>query len=108
MLLMSAIKKGTPHMGSVNELFHRISDPSLTYNERAQLRCQLAKQLEDIGNYEAAREALGELWPRVGERPMLEELNLEIAAEVLMRAGALAGWIGSVRQIEGSQGLAKD
>lgn len=95
-------------MDSVNELSHRISDPSLTYNERAQLRCRLAKQLEDIGNYEAAREALGELWSRVGERPMLDELDSETAAEVLMRVGALTGWIGSVKQIEGSQELAKN
>jgi CheY-like chemotaxis protein/Tfp pilus assembly protein PilF len=95
-------------MGSVNDLFHRISDPSLTYNKKAQLRCQLAKQLEDIGNYEAAREAMGELWPRVGERPLLDELDSETAAEVLMRVGVLTGWIGSVKQIEGSQELAKN
>lgn len=95
-------------MGSVNQLFHRISDPTLTHNEKAQLRCQLAKQLEDIGNYEAAREAMGELWPQVGERPILDELNSGTAAEVLMRVGALTGWIGSVKQIEGSQELAKN
>lgn len=95
-------------MGSVNQLFHRISDPTLTHNEKAQLRCQLAKQLEDIGNYEATREAMGELWPQVGERPILDELDSATAAEVLMRVGALTGWIGSVKQIEGSQELAKN
>lgn len=95
-------------MGSANQLFQRISDPSLSYEERAQLRCQLAKQLEDIGNYEAAREAVGELWPRVGERPVLDKLDSETAAEVLLRVGALTGWIGSVKQIEGSQELAKN
>lgn len=95
-------------MDFVKDLFQRINDPSLTYNESAQLRCQLAKQLEDIGNYEAAREALGELWPRVGEPPVLDELDPEMAAEALMRVGALTGWIGSVKQIEGSQELAKN
>ena len=44
-----------------NQLLHQIADPSLTRDERARLRCQLAKQLEEAGNYEAAREAMGGL-----------------------------------------------
>ena len=44
---------------------------------------------------------MGELWSRVGERPVLNELDEETAAEVLLRAGVLTGWIGSVKQIEG-------
>jgi CheY-like chemotaxis protein/tetratricopeptide (TPR) repeat protein len=51
---------------------------------------------------------MGELWLRVGERPVLDELDETTAAEVLLRVGVLTGWIGSVRQIEGAQELAKN
>jgi two-component system, chemotaxis family, chemotaxis protein CheY len=91
-----------------SRLLHQIADPSLPKNERARLRCQLAKELEDVGNYEAAREALGELWSRVGERPVLDELDEATAAEVLLRVGTLTGWLGSTRQIEGAQEAAKN
>jgi CheY-like chemotaxis protein/tetratricopeptide (TPR) repeat protein len=95
-------------MSISSQLLHRIADPSLTRDERARLRCQLAKELEDVGNYEASREAMGELWSRVGERPVLEELDETTAAEVLLRAGVLTGWVGSVKQIEGAQETAKN
>jgi tetratricopeptide (TPR) repeat protein len=95
-------------MNLSNQLLHQIADPSLSPNERARLRCQLAKQLEETGNYEAAREAIGELWQGVGHRPVLEGLEQEMAAEVLLRAGVLTGWIGSSRQIEGAQENAKN
>lgn len=91
-----------------SQLLHQIADPTLPKNERARLRCQLAKQLEDVGNYETAREAMGELWPRVGERPVLDELDETTAAEVLLRVGTLTGWLGSTRQIEGAQETAKN
>jgi transcriptional regulator with PAS, ATPase and Fis domain len=89
-------------------LLSQIDDPNLTYVERTQLRCQLARELEDAGNYEAARGALGELWQCVGERPRLDGLDQEIAAEVLLRTGTLTGWSGSLKQIEGAQEIAKN
>jgi CheY-like chemotaxis protein len=95
-------------MNSANQLLHRIADPSLSPDERARLRCQLAKQLEETGNYEAAREAMGALWRGVGHRPVLEELGPAISAEVLLRVGVLTGWIGCAKQIEGSLETAKD
>jgi CheY-like chemotaxis protein len=85
-----------------------IVDSALSLNEQARQRCQLAKQLEELGNYEGAREALGALWRRVGERPVLDELDEHTAAEVLLRTGVLTGWIGSVNQIEGAQEIAKN
>jgi CheY-like chemotaxis protein/tetratricopeptide (TPR) repeat protein len=51
---------------------------------------------------------MGELWSRVGERPVLDGLDEATAAEVLLRAGVLMGWIGSVKQIEGAQEAAKN
>jgi tetratricopeptide (TPR) repeat protein len=95
-------------MNLTNELLHRIADPSLTESERAQLRCQLAKQLEEVGKYDAAREAMGELWRGVGHQPMLNDLDQKTAAEVLLRAGVLTGWIGSSKQIESTQETAKN
>lgn len=91
-----------------SQLLHQIADTTIPKNKRARLRCQLAKQLEDVGNYEAAREAMGELWSRVGEYPVLDELDPATAAEVILRAGVLTGWIGSVKQIEGAQEKAKN
>jgi CheY-like chemotaxis protein/tetratricopeptide (TPR) repeat protein len=95
-------------MAISSHLLHRIVDPALPKNERARLRCQLAKELEEVGNYEAAREAMGELWSRVGERPVLEGLDKATAGEVLLRVGVLTGWLGSTKQIEGAQETAKN
>ena len=95
-------------MDLAKDLFHQLNDLTLTHNERAQRRCQLAKHLEKLGKYEGAREAMGELWQRIGERPALEGLDQRTAAEVLLRVGTLTGWIGSVKQIEGAQELAKN
>lgn len=77
-------------------------------NERAQVTCLLAKQLEEAGEFEAAREALGEFWQRIGEYPKVDGLNAEGHAEVLLRTGALSGWIGSAQQVTGAQEIAKD
>ena len=51
---------------------------------------------------------MGDLWQRVGERPLLEGLDQASSAEVLLRAGSLTGWIGSSRQIEGSEEAARN
>ncbi|HXD30139.1 MAG TPA: helix-turn-helix domain-containing protein [Pyrinomonadaceae bacterium] len=83
-------------------------DPSLSLDQHAQLRSEIAKQLEESGRYEAAREAMGELWSQVGERPRVEGLEQSTAARVLLRAGVLTGWIGSVKQISGAQETAKN
>jgi tetratricopeptide (TPR) repeat protein len=91
-----------------SQLLHQIADPTHTRDERARLRCQFAKELEDVGNYEAAREAMGELWPEVEERPVLDGLSEEMTAEVLLRVGVLIGWLGSTRQIKGAQETAKN
>jgi transcriptional regulator with PAS, ATPase and Fis domain len=95
-------------MDLATQLLLRIDDPTLSYAERARLRCQLAKELEEAGNYEAARGALGDLWQRIGERPQLDGLDQETVAEVLLRAGTLTGWSGSSKQIEGAQEIAKN
>jgi len=95
-------------MHLANELLRELDIPGLSPNERAHLRCRIAKQLEQAGDYDAASEAMAELWEGVGARPNLEGLDDEKKAEVLLRVGSLTGWIGSASQIEGSQEMAKD
>ncbi|HEX8707350.1 MAG TPA: sigma 54-interacting transcriptional regulator [Pyrinomonadaceae bacterium] len=95
-------------MSLTSQLLQSINDSTLAPSERAVLRCRLARDMEEAGNYEAARAAMGELWQRIGERPGLEGLDEWTGAEVLMRAGALSGWIGSANQIVGAQETAKD
>ncbi|HEY6804561.1 MAG TPA: helix-turn-helix domain-containing protein [Pyrinomonadaceae bacterium] len=71
-------------------------------------QCEQAKDLERSGDYEGARAALTGLWSRIGERPKIETLDVETQPEVLLRVGALAGWLGSTQQIAGAQEFAKD
>src|SRR6266404_5738930 len=75
----------------------------LTRTERAQHWCRFAKQLEKAGEYEAACEALSEFWPEREGPPTLEGLDQQTRAEVLLRVGALAGWLGSAQHAEGQE-----
>src|SRR5207248_9983082 len=97
-----------PRMNLSSQAVQRIDSRGLNLNEQALLRCQLAKELEGSGNYEAAREAMGEFWQRIGKRPHIKGLDQHATAEVLLRAGSLSGWIGSTNQIDGAQETAKD
>jgi hypothetical protein len=56
-----------------------------------QLRCQLARKSENEGDYEAARKAMGDLWRQIGQRPLLDGLDEETKAAVLMRLACLQG-----------------
>ncbi len=85
-----------------------LQNPSLTNSERAVLLCALAKELEEVGRFEDAREALSEWWQGTGDQPELGGLDQLAQAEVLMRVGALTGRLGSARQIANSQELAKN
>src|SRR5258706_3905211 len=71
-------------------------------------KCRAAKALASSGDYEAAREALGDLWGGIGQRPDIDGLPPRDQAEVLLRVGALSGWLGSSSQVPGAQGFAKD
>ena len=89
-------------------LLKQLETGALSRDERAQLQCQIAADFEQRGQYESARDALGELWNGVGGRPTLEGLSELTAAEVLLRVGSLTGYLGSIGQIEGAQEKAKD
>jgi tetratricopeptide (TPR) repeat protein len=88
--------------------YRQIADANLSLDVKAQSRCALAREFEEAGEYEAAREALGELWQGTGRRPRLDGLSAHTAGDVLLRVGALTGWIGSADGIEGAQESAKD
>jgi CheY-like chemotaxis protein len=89
-------------------LLKQLENPELSRDERAQLQCQIAADLEHRGQYESARDALGELWQGVGKRPPLEGLSELTVAEVLLRAGTLSGWLASAAQDREGQAAAKD
>ena len=91
-----------------NPILRQLDNPALSRNERALLRCRVAADFEQSGQYEAACAALYELWQGIGQRPAIAGLGELAAAEVLLRAGALSGWLGSSRQAKGAQGAAKD
>src|SRR5437660_317960 len=80
----------------------------LTAVERARRCCDLAMQLEKAGEYGVACEALSEFWPERDGPLNLNDFDEATSAEVLLRVGGLAGWLGSTDQTEGSQEMAKD
>jgi tetratricopeptide (TPR) repeat protein len=76
-------------------LLRELVNPNLDVGGRAELCCKLAREFENKGEYEEAREILSGLWPRIDRRPRVKGLEPDIAAEVLLRAGVLTGWTGS-------------
>jgi tetratricopeptide (TPR) repeat protein len=86
----------------------QLEESDLDLDQRALLRCAAAAELADAGRYEEAREALGDLWRGVGERPETTGRSILIIAEVLLQCGVLSGWLGSARQTPDAQERAKD
>lgn len=80
----------------------------LSRNEQARLSCDLAKQMEKLGEYESAAEALEEFWPNRNEAPNTDDLDAENKALVMLRVGNLIGFLGRTNQTPGSQERAKD
>src|SRR5512132_3323567 len=70
--------------------------------------CELAKGLEEAGEFESAGDTLRPFWDGVLHRPKTTGLTNEAQAELLLRAGTLTGWIGSAKQVAGAQEAAKD
>lgn len=91
-----------------NILTELAAEASLDASARARLRCRLARRLEGAGAYEEARELLRPFWSRIGDRPAVEGLDDETAAELLLRAGVLTNWIGGDARLEHAHEAAKD
>lgn len=95
-------------MNLTDERLKELDNPTLTEDARARLRCRTAAEFSHSGQHESAREALGEFWRGIGERPNMNGLGESTVAEVLLQAGALSGWLGAIRQVQGAQAAAKD
>ncbi len=89
-------------------LLRELDNPDLSVDSRAELCCEIARDFENRGEYEKARKALHNYWQRIGEQPKLCGLEQTTAAEVLLRAGVLTGYVGSKNQIADAQESAKD
>src|ERR1700752_4782495 len=84
------------------------ADRDLVIGGRAETACRIAKEFEKAGEYDAAAEALQEFWTQRGESLWIEGLDEASKARVLLRIGALSGWLGSANQTENSQEKAKN
>lgn len=89
-------------------LLHELEKPRLSVDQRAELRCEVARDFENRGEYIEARKVLGDHWNCIGEHPKVEGLQRSTAADVLLRAGVLTGWIGSKNRLTEAQEIAKD
>ena len=70
--------------------------------------CELARNLEEIGEHDLAAETLSPFWSGLPNRPNLQGLKPDSQAELLLRTGTLTGWLGSAKQLSGAQEVAKD
>jgi tetratricopeptide (TPR) repeat protein len=68
--------------------------------------CTKTSELIYAGQYEAARDELGELWMGIGARPIVDAPP-QMRAEILLQCGTLSGWLGSSKQVD-VQEKAKD
>jgi len=72
------------------------------------LRCESALLQRDRGDYEGALDIMRPVWAGAGERPEIAGLHAPVAAEVLLCAGILTGWLGSKNQSQAFQEIAKN
>ena len=86
----------------------KLDTTDLTANEEAELRCKTALELKDRGEYDAAREALFPLWKGIGTWPDTNGLHQETVPRVLLCAGILSGWLGSLSGIKEADDFARD
>lgn len=75
---------------------------SLTISEQVQACCTIARQQLEIGDYDGGCAALRRWW-KLEEWPRHRGLSNEAAAQLLLTAGILSGWIASTRQVQGDQ-----
>jgi tetratricopeptide (TPR) repeat protein len=70
--------------------------------------CELARTLEEAGQFESACEILLPFWHGPLHHPDTLGLPNDAKAELLLRAGTLTGWLGSAKQLASAQEVAKD
>jgi hypothetical protein len=50
-------------------LLRELINPNLSVGGRAELCCEIAKDFENRGEYDEAREVMSVFWPRIDQRP---------------------------------------
>ncbi len=80
----------------------------LSRDEEALSRCKIALEQRDYENPQGALEIMRPLWRGVGTRPNTQGLQPETAANVVLCAGILTGWIGARNQIKDAQESARN
>jgi tetratricopeptide (TPR) repeat protein len=77
-----------------------------TASEQVLECCTTAREKLELGDYDAGCVALQPWWA-IGEWPKQTGLSQVAAAELLLTAGTLSGWVASTRHIEGGQNCAE-
>jgi tetratricopeptide (TPR) repeat protein len=86
----------------------KLDTSHLSRDEEALSRCEIALQQRDNENPQGALEIMRLLWRGVGTRPDTQGLQPETAANVVLCAGILTGWIGARNQIKDAQESARN
>ena len=86
----------------------KLDTSHLSRDEEALSRCKIALEQRDYENPQGALEIMRPLWRGVGTRPDTQGLQAETAANVVLCAGILTGWIGARNQIKDAQESARN
>ncbi|HZE68741.1 MAG TPA: ATP-binding protein [Pyrinomonadaceae bacterium] len=88
------------------KLLEHIHSSHLTLSERVQACCTVAREQLELGDFDGGCAALKKWWT-IGDWPKVDGLNRIAAAELLLTAGTLSGWVASTRQVQGGQKAAE-
>jgi len=84
----------------------RVEFAPLTHSGQVLAACAVAREKLEMGDYDAGCAAL-QAWWTMGELPKQAGLSQLAAAELLLTAGTLSGWVASSREIDGGQHVAE-
>ena len=85
-----------------SKVHEQIQSSPLSLSEQVQACCTIAREEIEKGNYDAGCASL-RWWWTLAEWPKQHGLSNQAAAELLLTAGTLSGWIASTRQVHGDQ-----
>ena len=88
-----------------NSIRH-VKDTPATLAEQVLESCRVAYEKFELGDYDAGCAALQPWWT-MGEWPKQAGLSQLAAAELLLTAGTLSGWVASTRHVDGGQNCAE-
>ena len=84
----------------------QLKSSALTVSEQVQACCVIAREQLEKGNYDGGCASLRPWWT-LSEGPRHDGLTSHAAAELLLTAGMLSGWIASTRRVHGDQKTAE-